>query len=428
MPSSRPELRNILTASRRIPRAPFRPLSTSAPILRPTDEESHFTRAPKTTPEKSQTDSLQHTQFNDLWSQLHQEWPKQSTNKNSPQSISSFLDLSSSNVIPRPLRGARSRMARSSGVTPPEADVFNEVISSILTSFPSAPSDPFLATKSGVTGYGSNEWGDGAKQLRTIFDRNRSEDDNLEEYEMLAEEMDMVSSDLELVEWAKKRVFTPIDSLKSDEGTENVMTSVEDESSATASATPESSQSATTSSHQNTYKAPANLLPLLTFSPVYPKILARVLKTLRENFNSPHLVLALFHHAQTSSVESYLFGCLTGAYNEVLTCRWESFRDLDGVQRGIREMEMMGIKWDKDTNRLVSRVVDEAGREILQGGRWGEDALQTLQQLERKLESDVVEEERYHEFERKKRKRERERRESGADGEQWEAERALSML
>lgn len=319
-------------------------------------------------------------------------------------------------------------MARSSGVTPPEADVFNEVISSILTSFPSAPSDPFLATKSGVTGYGSNEWGDGAKQLRTIFDRNRSEDDNLEEYEMLAEEMDMVSSDLELVEWAKKRVFTPIDSLKSDEGTEKVKASVDDESSATASATPESSHSATTSSHQNTYKAPANLLPLLTFSPVYPKILARVLKTLRENFNSPHLVLALFHHAQTSSVESYLFGCLTGAYNEVLTCRWESFRDLDGVQRGIREMEMMGIKWDKDTNRLVSRVVDEAGREILQGGRWGEDALQTLQQLEKKLESDVVEEERYHEFERKKRKRERERRDGGADEEQWEAERALSML
>lgn len=50
MPSSRPELRNILSASRRIPRAPFRPLSTSAPLLRPTDEESHFTRAPKTTP------------------------------------------------------------------------------------------------------------------------------------------------------------------------------------------------------------------------------------------------------------------------------------------------------------------------------------------------------------------------------------------
>lgn len=153
-------------------------------------------------------------------------------------------------------------------MTPPEAEVFNEVISSILTSFPSTPSDPFLATKSGATGYGSSEWGDGAKQLRTIFDRNRSEDDNLEEYEMLAEEMDMVSSDLELVEWAKKRVFTPIDPLKPDEGTEKLKISVEDET----SDTPESSQpAAATSSHQNTYKAPANLLPLLTFSPSIPK-------------------------------------------------------------------------------------------------------------------------------------------------------------
>ncbi|OXC67021.1 hypothetical protein AYX13_04473 [Cryptococcus neoformans] len=425
MPPPHPELRRLLTTSRRISSKSSRPLSTSASTLRPTDEGPHFTRAPKSTPIKSQTDSLQHTQFNDLWSQLHQEWPKQSSSKNAPQSISSFLDLSSSNVISRPMKGARNRLARASGVTPPEAEVFNEVISSILTSFPSTPSDPFLATKSGATGYGSSEWGDGAKQLRTIFDRNRSEDDNLEEYEMLAEEMDMVSSDLELVEWAKKRVFTPIDPLKPDEGTEKLKTSVEDET----SDTPESSQSAAaTSSHQNTYKPPANLLPLLTFSPVYPKILTRVLKALRENFNSPHLVLALFHHAQTSSLESYLFGCLTGAYNEVLTCRWESFRDLDGVQRGIREMEMMGIKWDKDTNRLVSRVVDEAGREILQGGRWGEDALQTLQQLERKLQSDVIEEERYHEFERKKRKRERERREGGADGEQWETGRALGML
>ena len=167
-----------------------------------------------------------------------------------------------------------------------------------------------------------------------------------EELDSLKEEMSIIDTDAELVNWAERRVFTPISS--DDNG--------------------------------------------ITFLRSYPRILAHLLKVVRTNFNNPHLALALFHHAQTHSIESYITGCLSSAYNEVLRIRWESFRDLEGVEHGVREMEVNGVSWDGGTHKIVGKVVEEAGAELIHGYgqvRYGDEGFDRLKRLDVRLQKDV---------------------------------------
>ena len=207
-------------------------------------------------------------------------------------------------------------------------------------------------------------------QGQGLFEREESEEDDAvtEELDQLKEEMSVIGTDVELVEWAKRRVFAA----KIDEVTG------------------------------------------ITFSNVYPRILAHLLKVVRTNFNNPHLALALFHHAQSHSLESYLAGCLASAYNELLRIRWESFRDLEGVEQGVREMEVNGVGWDNGTQKLVGKVVEEVGRDMLHPAgraRWGDDVYDRLGRMERKVQKDIDSQERY--YERKKEDRARSRRGKG---------------
>ncbi|WVQ72792.1 hypothetical protein IAR50_002352 [Cryptococcus sp. DSM 104548] len=380
--------------------------------------------------------------FNEILKTLYQEGSKQPSNAPKPstpktESIISKLRINlSSTTSPRKFRGTRSRANRSAGMSPYESNQFTEAIMSILDTFPKGAEgtggaagvgrgkggdDAFSATQSGGSGFGLGRdssrrqglspfrSGAGQDSLRNavgLGGRSQSADELIEEYEILAEQINVIQTDVELVEWAKEHVFKAQvvpEPQKASAGSD-----VQDEAAGEPEAAPASSTPV--------------LPPLLQFSPVYPKILARTLEVLRKNFNSPHLLLALFHHAQTSSLESYLSGCGTAAYNQVLLCRWESFRDLEGVTRGVREMEMMGVKWDRETNRLVGRVVDEVGRDMLeegQGSRWGkkEDVLIMLQQLEERVEKDVMDEERRRDYELRMKRKDRERKEAEAERE-----------
>lgn len=177
-------------------------------------------------------------------------------------------------------------------------------------------------------------------------ERGEEDDATVEELDTLKEEMSVIATDAELVDWARRRVFTPVTS---------------DELG-------------------------------VTFSRAYPRILAHLLKVVRTNFNNPHLALALFHYAQTHSLESYLTGCLSSAYNELLRVRWESFRDLEGVEQGIREMEVNGVKWDLGTQKLVGKVVEEVGQELLENRgvqRYGHEVYDRLSRLETRVQKDI---------------------------------------
>ena len=55
------------------------------------------------------------------------------------------------------------------------------------------------------------------------------------------------------------------------------------------------------------------------------------MRSFRDKYKDPHLALAMFDHARNLSIASFVFGCTTPAYNELLETRWRCFRDLRGV-------------------------------------------------------------------------------------------------
>lgn len=119
------------------------------------------------------------------------------------------------------------------------------------------------------------------------------------------------------------------------------------------------------------------------------------MKITRTNYGNPHLTLAFFQYAQTHSVESYLFGCLASAYNQLIITRWKCFRDLEGIEAALREMEVNGVGWDRFTQQEVGNVVEEVGNDILANGigRWSMDVYGLLAKLERRVQNDIRDEE-----------------------------------
>lgn len=196
----------------------------------------------------------------------------------------------------------------------------------------------------------------------------------MEALDELKEEVSAIQTDHELLEWARRRVFDPLPAPSS---LANVEGEVSDD-------------------------APA------TFPKTYPRILAHLMKVARQSFNNPHLSLSFFHHAQTLSPESYLSGCLSSAYNELIRTRWECFRDLDGVYRAIREMDEHAVSWDKTTQREVGKIVEQVGRDVIRHGtgQWGPGVHDILDKLEKKVSWSI----RRTEYVEERNKRQRERR------------------
>jgi len=56
------------------------------------------------------------------------------------------------------------------------------------------------------------------------------------------------------------------------------------------------------------------------------------------------------------SIVSYVFGCSTEAYNELVQTKWECFRDLQGVHDAINEMVVNGVPVNTGTRKWVETV------------------------------------------------------------------------
>lgn len=125
-----------------------------------------------------------------------------------------------------------------------------------------------------------------------------------------------------------------------------------------------------------------------TWPKTYPKALGALISHLRQ-LDAPHLALAMFEHARNLGVESYIAGCQTSAYNELIRVRWECFRDLKGVYTAVKEMEGAAVAWDRFTNRVVEDVVQQVGAEMLEKpDAWGPDAYEMLAGLEKSIALD----------------------------------------
>jgi Mtf2 family len=88
----------------------------------------------------------------------------------------------------------------------------------------------------------------------------------------------------------------------------------------------------------------------------YPYMIPILMRTFRDKYHDPHLALSIFNYAKSLSIVSYVFGCSTEAYNELVQTKWECFRDLPGVYQSVNEMIINGVPFNTRTRKWVETV------------------------------------------------------------------------
>ncbi|KZS88650.1 hypothetical protein SISNIDRAFT_393413, partial [Sistotremastrum niveocremeum HHB9708] len=164
------------------------------------------------------------------------------------------------------------------------------------------------------------------------------------------EAMELCTTDQELLEWAMQNVFE--DSKKREEEALRAIAL------------------ASVDATDDTDASPSKTLPTLQ-CPTYPYMVSSLIKMFRERYHDPHLALSIFDHARHLSIPSYVFGCSTDTYNELIETRWKCFRDLRGVCDALEEMRVNGVDMDTHTSRLLEQVRRETGDRNL----WEEDTV-----------------------------------------------------
>ncbi|KAF7794677.1 hypothetical protein EIP86_005815 [Pleurotus ostreatoroseus] len=230
--------------------------------------------------------------------------------------------------------GARAKR-RPQTLTASEAQTFDRMFNTLFNSIENLPKSQVGRTLSPVTGVGRTRTDmdgfiDIIQSRRPI--KWTSEAD--QELDRKKEEMDLCNTDQELLEWAVREVFG--ESQRYEEAARN------------AASSSSSSPSA------------EDLQP-----PSYPHLIAELMRKFRDKYSDPHLSLAVFDYARNLSIASFVFGCTTPAYNELIETRWRCFRDLRGVCDALEEMRVNGVGMDTRTRALAETVRQEVGQRNL---------------------------------------------------------------
>jgi hypothetical protein len=205
-------------------------------------------------------------------------------------------------------------------------------------------------TDAAVDGEGSPGIGSvqGGKSMSDLFGKlrrhsrnSRMTDERQEELDRKKEEMDLCDTDHQLLDWAMREVFD-----ESKRYEERARKAIQE-----AASRPKSKSS---------LAALAKDAPMLQ-PPAYPYLVAHLMRLFRERYKDPHLALSMFEHARHLSIASYVFGCSTPAYNELLLTRWMCFRDLRGVHDALQEMAVNGVEPDSMTRKFVDQVRRDVG-------------------------------------------------------------------
>ncbi|KAJ3478485.1 hypothetical protein NLI96_g9721 [Meripilus lineatus] len=247
----------------------------------------------------------------------------------------------------RPLPNQKSRRQ---SMTMREISVFDEMFDLLFSAVSEhkAPRDDRFTPRNLVSSTkGNMKFGIGkshsplsaSSRTDDLFGRLRSQSRKLkwtseedEELDRKKEEMDLCDTDQQLLEWAMREVF---DESKRYE---------------------EVAREAATNPGATTMGATMQLQP-----PAYPHLLALLMKTFRDKYRDPYLALSMFEHARQLSIASFVFGCTTPAYNELIQTRWECFRDLRGVCDALDEMRVNAVEIDYRTRALAETIRREVG-------------------------------------------------------------------
>jgi len=229
-------------------------------------------------------------------------------------------------------------------MTAREISAFDDMFSMIFN----AVAEQKGPQQSGDVAIGGGKWReDTFGALRKHSKRVKWTKDADEDLDRKKEQMSVCDTDHELLEWAMREVF-------------NESTMLEQKSREALAKAQTGEQTAEEVS--------------IMQSPTYPHLVALLMSSFRDRYNDPHLALSIFNHAKHLSVPSYVFGCTTMAYNELIETRWKCFRDLKGVYDALIEMTVNGVDIDTRTRKLVENLRSEIGARTV----WvEEDAMST---------------------------------------------------
>ncbi|KAI0644522.1 hypothetical protein C8Q79DRAFT_912685 [Trametes meyenii] len=237
---------------------------------------------------------------------------------------------------------------RPEAATARETQVINDMFASV-----------FEQTLSSSTAHGMTGLGRSRKAENPLFSKLRSNTQRLrwtteadQELDRKKEEMELCETDMQLLEWAMREVFGESQRYEA----------------AVRSAADNTKGKNESTSESPVQDAQGEGLQLQPSS--YPHLLAALMRTFRDKYKDPHLALSMFDHARHLSIASFVFGCTTPAYNELIETRWRCFRDLRGVVDALEEMRVNGIEMDSRTRLLGESIRREVGERNL----WQEES------------------------------------------------------
>ncbi|KAJ7124971.1 hypothetical protein C8R44DRAFT_874821 [Mycena epipterygia] len=251
--------------------------------------------------------------------------------------------------IPLASSGVGPRRPRRQTMTAQEINAFNEIFNLIFDSMAEKGSGHSSSVAVGGAGMG-----DLFSTLRRHSKRMKWTAQSDQDLDRKKDEMDRCDTDQQLLNWAMREVF---------------------------------GESQTYEQEFKNAKAKEDVeLPMLQ-PPTYPHLIALLIRTFRDKYRDPHLALSMFDYARQLSIPSYVFGCSTSAYNELIATRWTCFRDLKGVHDALEEMLVNGVDMDNKTRELAEKVRQEVGErnlwmeenEIGAGAVW--DMLNNIERL-----------------------------------------------
>ena len=223
-------------------------------------------------------------------------------------------------------------------MTAREISVFDEMFNMIFDAVAEKKAEGSSATSGGPSvGVGRGNISDFFGKLRKHSKHLKWMTESDELLDRKKEAMEMCETDQQLLEWALKEVFG-----ESERYEEAARLAI---SEATKSGTQQE-------------------LPMLQ-PPTYPHLVALLMRAFRDKYHDPHLALSIFDQARNLSIASYVFGCSTHAYNELIETRWRCFRDIRGVHDALEEMIVNGVDIDSRTRKLVEIVRREVGERNL---------------------------------------------------------------
>ncbi|KAG6812535.1 hypothetical protein H0H92_002304 [Tricholoma furcatifolium] len=220
-------------------------------------------------------------------------------------------------------------------MTARESNAFNEMFSMIFDA--AAAHEKSHPAGSAFVGVGKDGIDDLIGKLRKYPKRLKWSTEVYDILDRQKEVINLFSTDQELLAWATDAVFG--ESQRYEEAARKAITD------AAASGTKVE-------------------LPMLQ-PPTYPHLVALIMEAFRDKFKDPHLAISMFEHARNLSIASYVFGCSSQAYHELIATRWKCFEDLKGVHDALQEMRVNGVKVSAPTQRLVEKLRREVGKKHL---------------------------------------------------------------